>query len=161
MGVTGGVGSDTATVTITVEPPVFNGDVSGIIIANELGVVTGTLTGDFSLSVSGQLVPIIEGQTYSFTGSVTGEINGSISGGMNINGIDTLSGTITGTDAELPVRILGTFPQTGIDGDFVGKIVTGTVPVYPGSIAITGPTSVGVGDSIQLGITSDPQLTSD
>jgi hypothetical protein len=94
----------------------------------------------------------------TFTGTVTGDIEGSISGAENINGIDTLYGIVTGTGATLPVRIIGIFPQSGINGDFVGQIITGAIPTYVDTMTIhSDADTVNVGATLPMTVTVTPE----
>lgn len=114
----------------------YNGNVAGIITTNS-GVVSGNLTGDYTLAVAGNVTSYVS-NVATFVGTVSGDINGSVNAQINDNGVDTLSGFITGTDATDPVRIIGTFPQTGENGEFVGQIITGPTPILVDSITING-----------------------
>ena len=138
--------------------PEFNGDVHGVVTDDLAGVVSGTLTGDYDLTISGQVTAYVNNRA-TFTGTVTGDIVGDITATINDNGVDTLSGYITNTGAILPVRILGIFPKSGIDGDFVGEIITGEVPDLADSMSITTPgdvSTVFAGGTLQFGVVIDP-----
>ncbi len=130
------------------EDPVFNGIVSGQ-IATDKGDVSGTLTGDFDLEIEGSVTGYIK-NIATFTGTVTGDIEGDISATINAQGIDTLYGTITGTDAVETVRIVGIFGQTGTEGDFAGQIITGEQLPAVTALSIEGSDVVAVGDTIIL-----------
>jgi hypothetical protein len=140
----------------------FNGPVAGVINTTELGVVSGTLSGAYDMTVSGQVTGYVNNQA-TFTGTVTGDIEGNISATINSNGIDTMSGTITGTGATDPVRIIGTFPQTGIAGDFTGGIITGPIPTYVETMTINtegNVNTVTAGQTLQMTVDVLPQEAS-
>jgi hypothetical protein len=146
------------TVELDVEALVFNGSVSGVIDTDENGVVTGTLTGDFEVEISGQVTEYDENEA-TFTGTVTGDINGQIEATINANGIDTLSGTVTGTGAVELVRVIGIFPQSGTTGDFVGQVITGSEPTYVENMSIKTPndaSTVTVGGTLQMEVEVSP-----
>jgi hypothetical protein len=135
----------------------YNGEVSGQITASDLGVVNGALNylGTDDLIIAGQVTGT--GNLTTFSGTVSGSINGTITAQINANGIDTMSGEITlspGTvDTGKVIRIIGTFPQTGIDGDFEGDIITGPEPTYVTSMEITcSAVTVAVGETLQLAV---------
>jgi hypothetical protein len=136
----------------------YNGNVAGVITTTATGGVSGTLTGAYNLTITGQVeAPGYVGNYATFSGIVAGDINGSITARINANGIDTMSGTITGTGAAQPVRIIGTFPQTGTTGDFTGKIITGAIPTYVTDMTITAPgTTVKAGETLNLGVVITP-----
>lgn len=143
--------------------PVFNGTVSGIITTSEAGVVTGTLTGDFEVAVSGNVTEYTNNRA-TFTGTVSGEIKGDITASINANGIDTLSGHITGTGAAETVRIIGIFPQSGTKGDFEGEVITGPEPTYVESMTIKtegDAETVAVGGTLQMTVEVLPAGASD
>jgi len=138
--------------TIDVVAPVFNGDVSGNVVTDDFGVVSGTLIGDYTVTVSGQVTAYVN-NIADFTGTVSGDINGDIVASVNRNGIDTMAGIITGTGATETVRIIGTFPQTGTTGDFTGEIITGAVPTLVTSMTIKGEgdvSTVDTGETLQM-----------
>ena len=134
------VGNETNVTFILNVVPSFNGTESGNIITNT-GVVSGTITGTYTVTISGQVTAYVENRA-SFSGTVSGDINGLITADINSNGIDTMSGMITGTGATGPVRIIGTFPQTGTDGDFIGEIITGSTPMLVSSMTIKGENNI-------------------
>lgn len=144
---------------ITADPfPEYNGNVSGVLTTSDTGAVSGTLSGAYALTVSGQVTGYVNNRA-TFSGTVTGDIVGNVTATINDNGVDTLAGTITGTGANLPVRILGIFPKSGTNGEFEGQIITGEVPPLATSMAITTPGNVStvfVGQTLQLGVTIDP-----
>ncbi len=148
------------TCVVTVSNPEFNGNVSGQIITDESGNVSGTLTGDYSLAVSGTVTEYIANGA-TFIGTVTGDINGDIIADINAQGIDTLYGIIENTGAVETVRIIGTFPQSGIDGDFTGEIITGDELSHVETLEITGDDVVNVGDTITLGANITPGTATD
>lgn len=129
-------------------PSQYNGDVAGQILT-DAGVVTGTLTGDFNLTITGQ-VTSYDANIATFSGTVSGDIIGNVTATINAQGIDTLYGYITETGTDQTVRIIGAFVQSGVDGDFVGEIIAGPELDPVTSLAITGDSSVAVGSSIQL-----------
>ena len=136
----------------------YNGTVTGNFITSESGAVTGTLTGAYTLTVTGQ-VSEYENNVATFNGTVTGDIVGDITASINEMGVGTLAGTVTNTGAILPVRILGIFPQTGTKGDFIGEVITGEVPDLAESMSITTPDDVSTiysGQTLQLGVLIDP-----
>ncbi|MFA6936598.1 MAG: hypothetical protein WCQ75_04645, partial [Bacilli bacterium] len=140
-------------------PATYSGTVEGIIATSETGAVSAVLDfGDEDLIVAGQVTGQ-SGQIVSFTGTVSGAIEGNISGQIHVGGIDTLAGIITDCGAVLPVRILGIFPQSGVHGEFEGRIVTEEIPVMPTSMTITGDSFVYEDDTIQLAISSSPELS--
>jgi uncharacterized protein YjdB len=138
----------------------YNGTVSGVITTSELGVVSGSLTGDYNVTVAGQVTDV-DGANATFEGTITGDVEGSITGTLNSNGIDTLLAYVTGTDAVQTVRIVGIFPQTGIDGDFIGEVITGPEPDYVEAITVTGESSVAAGSTLQLGTNIIPSGAAD
>ena len=83
---------------------------------------------------------------------------------MNANGIDTLSGVITDVSgATQPIRIIGTFIQSGIPGDFIGEIIVGPIPTYVESMTITSEGEINklnVGNTLQLGVDVLPSVAS-
>ena len=122
---------------------VFNGTVSGIILTDDFGVVSGDLSGDFNLTVLGQVTQYIN-HIATFSGTVTGDIVGDVNAKISDMGIDTLQGIISGTGAGDPVRFIGTF-QTGVAGEFTGEIITGPeLPPVTG-LTIAGSDTVAVG----------------
>jgi len=137
--------------------PEFNGAVSGVFTTSETGVVSGTLTGDYDLTVTGQVTEYVNNRA-TFSGTVTGDIVGDITATINDNGVDTLAGTITNSGAILPVRILGIFPKSGTAGQFTGQIITGVVPPLATSMSITPSdvSTVFAGGTLQLGVVIDP-----
>lgn len=149
------------TVAYTLTRLEYNGSVSGVINTTELGVVSGTLTGAYNVTVTGQVTGYVDNRA-TFTGTVSGGITGDITATINSNGIDTLSGIITNTGAEEPVRIIGTFPKSGIDGDFIGEIITGPEPTYVESMTIQtegGVNTVAVDDTLQMTVEVSPTGT--
>ncbi len=66
--------------------PVFNGSVSGVIYTDETGKVTAELSGDFNVTINGQVTEYT-GNRATFTGTVTGDIEGNIEATINANGI--------------------------------------------------------------------------
>jgi hypothetical protein len=143
-------------------PGVFNGSVSGV-INTENGVVTGSLTGDFNVTISGTVTGYIDNRA-TFTGIVTGDIVGDIEAAINANGIDTLSGTVTGTGAVKPVRVIGIFPQSGTTGEFEGQVITGPLPTYVESMSIKTPNDVStvtVGETLQMTVEVSPEDASE
>jgi len=143
--------------------PVFNGSVSGVIYTDETGKVTAELSGDFEVTIDGQVTEYT-GNRATFAGTVTGDIEGNIEATINANGIDTLSGIVTGTGAIQPVRVIGIFPQTGITGDFRGRVITGPIPVYVESMSIKTPgdvDTVAVGETLQMSVEVLPEGASD
>jgi hypothetical protein len=144
------LGSDTK--TFSVEVLVYNGDVAGVITTSGEGNVSGSLNGDFNLTISGSVTEYDE-NVATFTGTVTGDIEGEITAKINAQGIDTLYGTVSNTGAEGTVRIIGTFPQTGIDGDFEGEIITGDELPAVTNLTIKGEedvSTVAVGQELQM-----------
>ena len=147
--------------SITAIPPVFNGTVYGVINTSDQGEVTGTLTdGDFDLEIEGN-VTVYTDNIATFNGTVTGDINGDVTATINAQGIDTLYGTIENTGATETVRIIGTFPQSGIDGDFAGQIITGEELPAVTDISIAGDDVVAVGDTIILSAEITPADATD
>lgn len=130
----------------------YNGSVSGTITADNNGVISGTLTGEYNLTVTGSITGA--GEPMQFTGTVSGDISGTITGAINTSGIDTMAGIIEGTGATGTVRIIGHFPQTGIQGDFVGEIITeNEPPILVDSMTIgtqSGEDTVEVGSTLQM-----------
>lgn len=130
--------------------------VSGQIVADGEGKVNGSLDflGKDDLIIVGNVTGT--GNITTFSGTVTGRINGNITAGLNANGIDTLSGVITDVSgATQPIRIIGTFIQSGIPGDFIGEIIVGPIPTYVESMTITSEgdiNTLNVGNTLQLGV---------
>lgn len=135
------------------------GSVAGQITTSD-GVVTGTVTGDYDLTITGQVTEYV-GNEATFTGTVTGDLEGDVTATINDNGIDTLYGIVTGTGATSTVRIIGTFPQTGVDGDFQGRVIIGDELTPVTSIVIVGGDSVAVGEELQLSVNIDPEEATD
>jgi len=75
---------------------------------------------------------------------------------MYTRGSDPLYAIITGTGAQETVRLVGSFVQSGINGHFEGEIITGPELDPVTDVTITGPTSVAVGDTIDLDVTTTP-----
>ena len=141
-------------------PKAYNGAVMGQINTSETGVVSGTLTGDYELTVDAQIISS-DGNISTFSGSVSGDINGDIAGTVSAMGIDTLYGVITNSDVGGPVRVFGIFAQSGVQGHFVGQIATGPERDPVTSVLITGPDSVDVGETINLGVMLNGDPTDD
>ncbi|MDD4753308.1 MAG: S-layer homology domain-containing protein, partial [Desulfitobacteriaceae bacterium] len=159
--------TDAVTITVSEEEPgdSYNGSVSGQITSSLTGEVNGTLDflGEDDLHIVGNVTGT--GNLTTFTGTVSGSIDGTINASINANGIDTLSGIITPSSgsSEYPVRILGIFGQTGVEGDFEGEIITGPVPTYVESMEITSEagSTVIIGDTLQLAVGVTPEEASD
>ena len=135
----------------------YNGPVNGI-ITDDGPKITGIVNflGEEDLIISGSFTALTADNYTPFEGELDGSIKGTVVGGVNDNGIDTLSGVITlSSGVSLPIRIIGIFGQTGIDGDFAGEIITGPIPTYVESINITsagGIDTINVGETLQLGV---------
>ena len=156
-------GGKTDTIEIIVIPPVFNGPVTGQITADAQGNVDGTLDLDCeTLTIVGEVTGT--GNITTFTGTVSGVISGNVTASINAMGIDTLYGIITNTGAAETVRIIGTFPQTGIGGDFEGQIITGDELTPVTSMTIKGEgdvSTVVVGSALQMIAEIEPSDASD
>lgn len=135
----------------------YNGPVNGI-ITDDGPKITGIVNflGEEDLIISGSFTALTADNYTPFEGELDGSIKGTVVGGVNDNGIDTLSGVITlSSGVSLPIRIIGIFGQTGIDGDFAGEIITGPIPTYVESINITsagGIDTINIGETLQLGV---------
>lgn len=149
------MGLGIVTAVAALAPP-YNGSVTGIITDDGAGNISGSVTGDYALTITGVFTSA-SGQYATFNADVTGDIVGTITGGLSlVNGIDTLYAVITGTGASDPVRIEGYFPKTGIKGDFVGEIITGALPAPVTSLGITT-----AGDATVVDAGSTLQCTAD
>jgi hypothetical protein len=91
-----------------------------------------------------------------FTGTVTGDISGTITGTVYERGTDPLYAIITNTDADQTVRLVGAFVKSGINGHFVGEIITGPELAPVTDVTISGLDTVSVGNTIDLDVTTDP-----
>jgi hypothetical protein len=121
-------------------------EVSGTFAMNETtGEFTADITGAYSLHIEGQGAPAGPNLT-SFTGTVSGDMDGSIEGMINAYGMDILYAVITPTTGD-PVRLYGT-----LLGEFQGWLVSGVERAPVTSVEITGPTTVAVGDTIDLDV---------
>jgi hypothetical protein len=144
----------------------FNGLVSGIVSSGDGGVIDVTLTGDYTVNIAGNITSYDPDGIATFTGNVTGDIVGTIEATVDERGIDTLYGVITGTGADEPVRIIGYLPQTGITGDFRGKVITGTPKPAVTSIEVkdsddnTEDFTVTLGETITLIAETTPATAS-
>ena len=145
------------------DPPTYNGSVTGIITSDDAGVITGTVSGSgYNLAITGQFTSEFVDQHATFNASVSPVIPGEDFSGTIIdglycnNGMDTIYGVITGTGAADPVRFIGVFLKTGIEGDFSGAIITGAIPTPVTSLSITT-----AGDAIEVEAGSTLQCTAD
>jgi len=138
----------------------FNGTETGIITADGGGNITGSLNGTYPLTITGEFTSPEVNNRLTFEGTVSGGFSGNVTGTVNRNGIDTLAGTITDTGATKTVRIIGIFPKSGTEGDFVGQVITDETTFVPiTSISITGASSVNQGQTLTLGVTVNPAST--
>ncbi len=128
-------------------PSLCDANVTGH-VGNDGPTVSGSITGDVDATISGSinLGTYVEGQHADFSGNMTGDISGTMTGGVNYNGQDTISAVITGTIETY--YMIGEFDQPG-QGNFSAHI-TCDAPELIDGLAITGATSVQVGDSIQM-----------
>jgi hypothetical protein len=121
-------------------------EVSGTFAMNETtGEFTADVSGAYSLHIEGQGAPAGPNLT-SFTGTVSGDIDGTIEGMINAQGMDILYAVITPNSGD-PVRLYGT-----LLGEFQGWLVSGVERAPVTSVEITGPTTVAVGDTIDLDV---------
>ena len=75
---------------VAAEPPPYNGNVAGIITSDDTGVITGSVSGDYDLTLTGQFTSQ-NGQYATFNATVSGDIDGTITGGLSlVNGMDTI-----------------------------------------------------------------------
>ncbi len=132
---------------------VHNNEVSGQITNDSNGVVDGYLSyvGTNDLHIEGSMTPV-DNFHVNFTGTVSGAFSGDITAQMQINGIDTMFGEITGTSASpKSVWIRGVFPKSGIEGDFEGEIIVGDDPTCVTSMAVTSPAdTIVIGETLQM-----------
>ena len=152
--------------TALADDAAYNFNVSGTIIVSEDGVVSGTLADDTdvpakSLAISGTMTEYVDHRA-TFTGTVSGYIEGDLSATINDNGVDTLSGEITGTD--IHCWITGIFPEFGVDGQFAGKISTTPADIYVENMTLgtaSGSNSVETGKTLQMTVNVEPSGSSD
>lgn len=151
---------------------VFNGNVegkiteegssAGILNTTDQGVVSGSLSFQGGIvNIKGKVTET--GELTTFEGTVNGAIQGDIKASINYNGIATLSGIITNTGAIEAVRIIGTFPESNVDDNFEGEIITGSVPTYIKNMEIKSvddETTVESGKTLQLNISTTPAKAS-
>lgn len=112
------------------------------------GEFTADMTGAYSLHFEGQGMPAGPNLT-SFSGNVTGDITGTIAGMINAQGFDILYAGITPVSGD-PVHLYGTML-----GDFEGWLLLGPERDPVGTVEITGPITVAVGDTIDLDVLLD------
>ncbi len=112
----------------------------------------GDLDGDYALHIEGAFTGAFTGFEVPFAGTVSGDINGTVTGTMNINGVDTLFGTIIvdGTGEEL--AIVGIFAKSGLGGHFYGQIIADYNPTFVTSITVSGDGGeiVAIGNTLQM-----------
>lgn len=124
-------------------------DVQGQVTADELGHVTGSLTGTYNITIDGQVTDYVNNQA-TFTGTVSGAISGTVTATINENGTGTMFGTLIEDVTLEEFQIMGIFPKSGVNGHFVGTIVQGYAPSVTG-IEITAPaTTVVEGGTLQM-----------
>ena len=151
-----------AVTALAADPP-YNGEVAGVLEQTGDYTFAGTLTGAYTLNISGTADSEDGNYTY-FHGTVTGDIEGNlVNGVINSNGLDTVYAKITditGYTGDDDVWIVGVFQQSGIDNDFVGDVITGTLPAEVTTLTIgteSGDTEVGIGRTLQMTATTDPE----
>lgn len=146
-----------AVTALAVDAPPYNGNISGVITSNDAGHIAGSVTGAYDLIIDGNFTSTFVGQKATFSGTVSGDIEGTVTGIICVNGLDSLYGVITTTATTDPVRIVGSFVQSGIAGDFRGKIVTGALPAAVTSLSIESPdTTMRTGSTMQMSTTIAP-----
>lgn len=140
-------------------PTEYNGSVSGImteeVISETEVLIHGSVSGDYNLTIEGFFTGE-SGGFATFYGDVTGDFTGTIEGTVYERGTDPLYAIITDTDADQTVRLVGAFVKSGINGHFVGEIITGPELAPVTSVTISGDTTVAVGNTIDLNVTTDP-----
>lgn len=152
-------------ITALAADPPYDGYVAGI-LAIDTSTIPPTFTihleGDYDLTIVGSPTgPDVGNYTY-FAGTSTGDIEGTLTGTINAGGLDTMYAvfdTINGSVPAVPVRIVGTFVQSGIDGDFEGEIITGALPSPVTSLTLGaegGVTEVIAGRTLQMTAVTDP-----
>lgn len=146
-------------ITVLAVSPSYDGEVSGIITSDELGQISGSVDGAFDLTITGDFTSDFFDQKATFDAEISGDIVGTITGGLYCNnGLDSLYGVIdlgAGYTGD-PVRIVGCFLQSGTEGDFEGKIITGAEPAPVTSLTIQSEDTVTAGSSIQMTAVTEP-----
>jgi hypothetical protein len=145
--------------------PEYSGYVEGVLNTSETGAISGSVAGDYNLTITGQLtedygtsIPNVA----FFDGYVTGDFEGTITGGKVSNmGVDPLYAVIDVPGMTETVRIVGNFVKSGIGGHFKGQIITGDELDPVTSLTITGGDTVNVGDVLDLDVTILPATATD
>jgi hypothetical protein len=126
-------------------------EISGQILPDGLGNIHGVLSGDMTLVIDAQGTGQ-SGNISTFAGTVSGDFTGSVTGTVNAQGIDIMYATVTGSGFPGTLRIFGTFPQTGVPGDFEGTVMIGPERTPVTSVVISGPDTVAVDGTIDLDV---------
>jgi hypothetical protein len=140
-------------------PLAYDGRVAGVVKSDDTtGEISGSVSGDYNLIIDGQFTgnPGPVSGSLEFTGTVSGDFSGNINGVYYERGVDPLYATITDTGAGETVRLVGNFVKSGIDGHFVGQVITGPELLPVTDVTISGLTTVAVGDTIDLDVSTTP-----